>query len=57
VLTAEAPWAPTGVALANGEIFALEYNVIDDAAHNYVPRVRKLTRDGQIKVLATFSKD
>jgi hypothetical protein len=57
VLSAEAPWSPTGVALARGEVFALEYNVIDDAAHNYVPRIRKLTSDGEVKTLVTFSKE
>jgi SMP-30/Gluconolactonase/LRE-like region len=56
VLRAESPWSPTGVALARGEIFALEYNVIDDAAHDYLPRIRKLTNDGNVKTLVTFSE-
>src|SRR5262249_7034893 len=56
-MKAESPWSPTGVALARGELFVLEYNVIDDDAHNYVPRIRKLTQDGKINTLATFSRD
>jgi hypothetical protein len=56
VLKAESPWAPTGVALGPaGELVALEYHVIDDAAHNYVPRIRRLGRSGTVTTLITFS--
>src|ERR1043166_1593306 len=54
VLKAEAPWSPTGVALKGGDIFVLEYSVINDETHNYLPRVRKLAHDGKITTLATF---
>jgi DNA-binding beta-propeller fold protein YncE len=55
VLKTEAPWAPTGVAVARGDLFVLEYNVVNEEAHDYVPRVRKMAGDGTIKTLATFS--
>lgn len=54
VLKAEAPWSPTGVALKGGDIFVLEYTVINDETHNYLPRVRKLGHDGNVTTLATF---
>lgn len=38
-----------------GDIFALEYNVINDEAHDYLPRVRKLGHDGKVATLATFA--
>jgi len=56
VLKAEAPWSPTGVALHEGSIFALEYTVINDETHNYLPRVRKLGHDGRVTTLTTFAK-
>jgi hypothetical protein len=56
VLKAEAPWSPTGVALRGGEVFVLEYDVIDDQAHKYVPRIRRLGRDGKVAVLKTFDQ-
>ena len=55
VLAAEAPWSPTGVALKGGDIFVLEYTVINDEAHDYLPRVRKLGHDGKVSTLATFA--
>ena len=55
VLTAEAPWSPTGVALKGGDIFVLEYTVINDEAHDYVPRVRKVGVDGKVTTLARFA--
>jgi hypothetical protein len=54
VLLAEAPWSPTGVYMRNGELFVLEYNVINDDAHDYQPRVRKVATNGQVKTLAVF---
>ena len=56
VLKAEAPWSPTGVALQGGSIFVLEYTVINDQTHSYLPRVRKLGRDGRVTTLTTFAR-
>jgi sugar lactone lactonase YvrE len=56
-IKAEAPWSPTGVALHRDDLFILEYNVIDDAAHKYVPRVRRLGHDGRVGTLATFAPE
>jgi len=54
VLRAEAPWSPTGVALKSGDIFVLEYTVINEQAHDYLPRVRKLEKGGKVTILTTF---
>jgi len=55
VLKAEAPWSPTGVALKGGDLFVLEYTVINDEAHDYLPRVRKLGHDGRVTTLTRFA--
>jgi sugar lactone lactonase YvrE len=55
VIKAEAPWSPTGVALKGGDVFVLEYTVINDEAHDYLPRVRKLGHEGKVATLATFA--
>ena len=51
ILKAEAPWSPTGVTLRGSDVFILEYNVIDDKAHKYLPRVRRLGNDGKVRIL------
>ena len=57
LVTAQAPWTPTGVAVGGDNIFILEYNIIDDAAHKYVPRVRRLGPDGKLATLTAFAPD
>jgi len=57
IMMAQAPWSPTGVASRADDLFILEYNVIDDAAHNYVPRVRRRGHDGRISTMATFAPE
>src|SRR5438477_8482008 len=56
-IKAQAPWSPTGVALGGDDIFILEYNVINDAAHKYVPRVRRLGHDGRVTTLTAFAPE
>jgi hypothetical protein len=55
VLTAERPWAPTGVALHEGAIYVLEYPT-SERHEDWVPRVRKVGRDRTITTLVTFPK-
>jgi sugar lactone lactonase YvrE len=58
VLKAERPWSPTGVALFGGDLYVLEYiNPIREPASSWVPRVRKLGRDGKVTILATLARD
>jgi sugar lactone lactonase YvrE len=57
VLKAERPWSPTGIALQGDAIYVLEYpSQIDEKREEWVPRVRKVSRDGKTTTLVTFSK-
>jgi hypothetical protein len=57
LLKAEPPWSPTGVAIQNGEIYVLEYTNANGALRDgWLPRVRRLGRDGTVATLATISE-
>ena len=52
VLRATPPYSPTGVAVANGEVYVLEYLHTDsDDRSEWLPRVRKITSKGTIETL------
>jgi hypothetical protein len=51
VSSAEKPWAPTGVALKDGNLYILEFGFTPPST--YTPRVRKLSPDGKVVILAT----
>jgi sugar lactone lactonase YvrE len=58
VLKSEKPYSPTGVALHAGEVYALEYTNPNGAAdQGWLPRVRKVARDGKVSTLATISPE
>lgn len=50
LMSAEAPWSPTGVTLSGDDLYVLEAAAPPNA------RVRKLSPDGKITVLATVGK-
>jgi len=60
ILQSEGSWSPTGVTLFEGEVYVLEWS--DSPASQtevreaWVPRVRKIGRDGMITTLATVSR-
>jgi hypothetical protein len=55
VLKAERPWSPTGVAVQGEVICVLEYlNASGEKTEDWVPRVRKVSRDGKTTTLVTF---
>lgn len=57
VLKAESPWSPCAVAVANGELFVMEYdNTIAERREDGRPRIRKVARDGRITVMAVIEK-
>ena len=57
VLKAERPWAPTGVAVQGGNVYVLEYtNANGGPDEGWLPRVRRLGRDGKVTTLATISR-
>jgi WD40 repeat protein len=56
ILKAERPWSPTGVAVRGEDIYVLEYtNATKGHDQGWLPRVRKLGRDGTVTTLATIS--
>jgi sugar lactone lactonase YvrE len=56
VLKAERPWSPTGVAAQGGDVYVLEYtNANGGPDEGWMPRVRRLARDGKVTTLATIS--
>jgi hypothetical protein len=57
VLRAERPWSPTGVAVRDGAVYVLEYtNANGGPGEGWLPRVRRLGRDGRVTTLATISR-
>jgi hypothetical protein len=57
-MKSERPWSPTGVATHDGEVYALEYtNANGSAREGWLPRVRKLGRDGKVRTLVTISAE
>jgi sugar lactone lactonase YvrE len=58
VLKAERPWSPTGIAVQGDDVYVLEYtNANGHLSEGWLPRVRKLGRDGKVTTLATISKE
>jgi hypothetical protein len=56
ILKAERPWSPTGVAVRNGNIYVLEYtNANGPATEGWLPRVRKIGKDGKVTSIADLS--
>ena len=56
ILKAERPWSPTGVAVRNGNIYVLEYtNANGPATEGWLPRVRKIGKDGRVTIIADLS--
>ena len=57
VMKAERPWSPTGVAVHGDDVYVLEYTNPNSEVHDeWLPRVRKLGRDGKVITLAEISK-
>ena len=58
ILRAERPWSPTGIALHEEDVYVLEYTHANEApAAGWLPRVRKIGRDGTVTTLLTVSAD
>ena len=55
VLNMEPPWSPTGVAVADGNLYVLEQGFTLPATYSG-PRVRKIASDGKITTLATIGE-
>ena len=58
ILKAERPWSPTGVALHDGAVYVLEYtHATEESAKVWLPRVRKIGRDGAVTTLMTITSE
>ena len=58
VLKAERPWSPTGVAVFGEDVYVLEYTNANAGPNSgWLPRVRKMARDGKVTILATVARD
>ncbi|HET8772842.1 MAG TPA: hypothetical protein VFP80_03590 [Thermoanaerobaculia bacterium] len=52
VLTTEAPWSPTAVALAGNDVYVLEYlHTASDERREWLPRIRKISPSGQVTLI------
>ena len=60
LLQEPSPWTPTGIASFHGELFVLEWHDVapslQEVRKAWIPRVRKIGRDGTVKTLATISR-
>jgi hypothetical protein len=57
ILRVERPWSPTGVALSGSTIYVLEYlRTSGDNRNEWVPRVRRITRDNKISTVVTIQR-
>jgi sugar lactone lactonase YvrE len=58
IAKSDAPWAPTGIAVHGEDIYVLEYaDASKDDHDRWLPRVRKLGRDGKMTTLSTVTKE
>ena len=56
ILKSERPWSPTAIALYGDDVYVLEYtnaNGGHDEGEGWLPRIRRLGRDGTLTTLAT----
>lgn len=56
LISAENPWSPAGVAFRNGNLYILEYG-FTPPNKSHGARVRKLSSDGKVTVLATTGEN
>ena len=57
VLRAERPWSPTAVVLSGKDIYVLEYiHTPGDNRKEWIPRVRRIRRDGRISTVAQVTR-
>ena len=60
ILQETSPWAPTGIAVFRGEVYVLEWKDVPasqmEVRNAWIPRVRKIGKDGKVTTLATVSR-
>jgi len=57
VLRTSNPWSPTAVAVSGNDLYVLEYlHTASDNRREWLPRVRKISADGQISTVAEIHR-
>src|SRR5580765_3188084 len=57
MLQLQSPWSPTAVALFRGDVYVLEFlHTAEDDRRAWLPRVRKITADGESTIIATVEQ-
>lgn len=57
VLRASDAWSPTGVAISGDDLYVLEYRFIEARRReDWLPRVRKVSREGAVTVIAKVDR-
>lgn len=57
VLRAEAPWSPSAVVMAQGDLYVMEFdNALAERPTDGRPRIRKAARDGRVTVPVVVDK-
>jgi hypothetical protein len=57
VLRAADAWTPTAVAVAGDDLYVLEYRYIEtERREDWLPRVRKVSRDDKVSIIATVER-
>jgi sugar lactone lactonase YvrE len=60
LLEVQSPWVPTSLAIFKGEVYILEWHDVapelEEVREAWVPRVRKIGRDGNVVTLATVKR-
>ena len=58
VLQASSPWSPTAVALYGSDLYVLEYlHTANESRREWLPRVRKVSSDGTVTLLASINRE
>ncbi len=53
----QSPWSPTGVAVFGSDVYVLEYlHTPRDVRRDWLPRVRKITPDGNSRIILTVDQ-
>ena len=53
----QSPWSPTGVALFGSDVYVLEFlHTARDVRRDWLPRVRKISLDGESAIIATVDQ-
>lgn len=57
ILQTQSPWSPTAVAVFGDDVYVLEFlHTVKDVRRDWLPRVRKITPNGQSSLIATLDQ-